>query len=81
MKRKRLPAACAKMLSNTLKMEINNLVGYIYHMYQYIFRVIYQETPDVYVAKEKKICNIFLYNSNHLPSLPLQTYLNSLIKR
>jgi hypothetical protein len=34
MKRKHLPAACSKMLSNTLKIEINNLVGYIYHMYQ-----------------------------------------------
>lgn len=34
MKRKRLPAACAKMLSNTMKLEINNLVGYIYHVYK-----------------------------------------------
>jgi len=34
MKRKQLPAACARMLSNTLKIEINNLVGYIYHMYK-----------------------------------------------
>jgi hypothetical protein len=34
MKRKHYPAKCAKMLSNTLKIEINNLVGYIYNMYK-----------------------------------------------
>jgi hypothetical protein len=33
MKRKHLPAACSRILSNTLKIEINKLVGYIYHMY------------------------------------------------
>jgi len=46
MKRKRFPELCSKLLSNTLKIEIDNLVGYIYHVHQWEYYIYSSYTAE-----------------------------------